>query len=114
MSQNQTFTAEGAAVVTVEQVRVRFGLRSRKAAFALVRKMRHVSQGREVWTTEEYLAEWLAANTLPQMNWPPNGMDIDPLELTAKTLAMQVIGEWTKRGIVILQGERMKGAEKGF
>jgi hypothetical protein len=81
-----------AAILNVDQVRVRLGLSSRNVARRVMREMRHKRRGRDVWTTEEWLAEWLADGT-KAMRDPLARQDMDPLEGAVKRMAREMIGE---------------------
>lgn len=86
----------GAGILTVAQVRERLGLRSNKAARAVMREIEHRERGRELWTTEAALARWMAAGT-QAMREPLPLQDMDPLEAVAKRLALQMVGELLPR-----------------
>lgn len=87
--------------ITPEQLaeRLDIGLRS---AYALIREMRHTTHGRQVWTTEEWLAEWLAAESVPSMNWPKPGQSYDPLEEVLVGRVVQMVGELAARGKIMV------------
>ena len=63
--------------ISVEELARRFK-RGNRWATARMREMRHSCVGGQLFTTEEWLAEWLAAESVPQTNWPKQ--NLDPLE----------------------------------
>lgn len=82
--------------VTVAEMAARFGKSTRWSA-ATMRKMRHVpGTARSMFTTEEWLAEWLAAESVPQRNWPKR--NLDPLEEAVCSRVIEVIGDLTRIG----------------
>lgn len=83
---------DGAAIITAEQLRARLGLSSSNVARRVMREMRHKRRGRDCWTTEEWLAEWLA-NSTKALRDPLAKQDMDPLEAVAKRLAREMVGE---------------------
>lgn len=84
-------------VITVAQLAERFGRPfAMRWAKALMRKVRHVEEGGELFTTEEWLAEWLAAECVPQQNWPKQ--NLDPLEEAVSSRVIQLIGELARTG----------------
>lgn len=83
--------------IGIEALGARFGRGSRFGA-ALMRQMRHVRMGRELFTTEEWLAEWLAAKSVPQTNWPK--ANLDPLEEAVCSRVIQLIGDLARRGVI--------------
>lgn len=85
------------AVITPDEMarRLKIGIR---AAYTVIRKMRHKSLHGHIWTTEEWFAEWLAAETVPQMNWPTPGQRYDPLEEVIIGRVVQMVGELAARG----------------
>ena len=84
--------------ITVAQLAARFGKSTRWAA-AFMRRMRHFpGSARTMFTTEEWLAEWVAAKSLPALNWPPFGEQLDPLEEAVCSRAIQLVGELAARG----------------
>lgn len=84
------------APISARGLGARFG-RSVRWGTERMREMRHVRIGRELFTTEEWLAEFIAARSIPQTNWPPS-TNMDPLEETVKSVALQVIGELARVG----------------
>lgn len=83
--------------IDVECLGARFNLGSRGGA-ALMRRMRHVRVGRALFTTEEWLAEWLAAEAVPQQNWPKQ--NLDPLEEAVNSRLIQLVGELARSGMI--------------
>ena len=66
-------------VITVDDLQRRFGLLTRRRAMALLRRMDHVEDGRDLFTTEGHLAAWLAARVVPGLD-RPKAVRYDPLE----------------------------------
>lgn len=88
-------------IIDVPELARRFG-KSTRWATKVMRRMRHVPCGRQLFTTEEWLAEWLAARSVPQMNWPQN--NYDPLEEVVGSRLIQLVGELARTGkIRVLQ-----------
>ena len=83
--------------IDIEMLGARFGKGSRFGA-SLMRQMRHVRAGRALFTTEEWLAEWLAAKAVPQTNWPK--ANLDPLEEAVCSRVIQMVGELARRGVI--------------
>lgn len=95
--------AAKAAVVSLDTLRVRFGLRSRRAARALMRKMRHVSENTsrgEIWTTEAWIAEWLAARCVQGLDKAAARATYDPLEEAVIERTVRLVGELARRGVI--------------
>jgi hypothetical protein len=93
-------SAPGPQPITVAELRSRFpDLRSNRAARALMRRMRHVARGRDLWTTEEWLAGWLMAESMPGIH-PPVRRSLDPLQAAVDERAAAVIVELVRRGIL--------------
>lgn len=74
----------------------RFGKSNRWAA-KLLRRMRHVP-GREPFTTEEWLAEWLAAKSIPQQTWIERSVTIDPLDAFVMRKCVELVGNLARAG----------------
>jgi hypothetical protein len=89
----------GAEIITVGQLASRLDISSRRAA-ALMRKMRHVQIKQRLWTTEGWLAEWLAAESIPAQNWPPKGQRYDPLEVAVNERVLDLIRRMADAGAV--------------
>jgi len=87
------------APISVEQFGERFDLGPRAAA-GLIRKMRHVEQGKHLWTTEEWLAQWAAAKSVPAQNWPPDDVVYDPLEEAVISRVIAMIGRLAAEGTI--------------
>jgi hypothetical protein len=91
-------------VITVEQLAARFGYSTNamgrqegmRWAKGLMRKLRHVEESGQLFTTEEWLAEWLAAEAMPQQNWPQQ--NLDPLEEAVCSRVMQLLGSLAAQG----------------
>lgn len=71
-------------------------LRGTRWAAAQMRRMRHVVMGGEMFTTEEWLAEWLAAESIPQTNWPLR--DYDPVDEMILSRVIQLMGALAAQG----------------
>ncbi len=84
--------------VTVGQLRERFGLPSNRRAIGLLKRMRHLREGRDYFTTEEWLAEYVASQAVPSMDWPTLAAPYDPLEEAVIARVVQLIGELAARG----------------
>lgn len=99
-----------AALITVEQLAARFGRPMNvfgrqtglRWAARRMRQMRHVETAGELFTTEEWLAEWLAAEAVPQVNWPKQ--NLDPLEEAVSSRVIQLIGELARSGKIRVVG----------
>lgn len=89
--------------ISVAQLGKRFGKGNRWAA-AVMRRMRHVHSGRDLFTTEEWLAEFLAAQSVPQQNWPQRSTVYDPLEEVVSSRVIQLVGELARAGKIRVQG----------
>src|SRR5215471_12780304 len=85
--------------VGVEELRARFGLRSNRAARGLMRRMAHLSEGRQMWTTEEWLAEWTARAKCHGALYQP-AQNLDPLEEAVVERVVRLVGELAARGTV--------------
>ena len=81
--------------ISVLELAARFKRGNRWAA-ALMRQMRHMKTGGQMFTTEEWLAEYLAAESIPQRNWPKQ--NLDPLEEAVCSRVIEVIGDLTRLG----------------
>jgi hypothetical protein len=90
----------GAQPISVEALAARFKRGTRWAA-ARIRQMRHVQTGGDLFTTEEWLAEWLAANSVPQANWPVH--NYDPLEEIVCSRVIQMVGELARDGKIAVK-----------
>lgn len=97
----------GPQLLSVADLAARFKRGTRWAA-ARMAEMRHVVTGGRLFTTEEWLAEWLAAESVPQKNWPK--ANYDPLEEVVDSRAIQVIGAWFARGWVKFDEAKMAEA----
>ncbi len=86
--------------ISVEQFAARFS-KGKRWARARMRRMRHVNDGSDMFTTEEWLAEWLAAESVPQQNWPVH--NYDPIEEVILSRAIQVIGALARTGAITVQ-----------
>jgi hypothetical protein len=81
--------------ISVAELAKRFQ-RGTRWASARMRQMRHMKTGGQMFTTEEWLAEWLAAESIPQQNWPKQ--NLDPLEEAVCSRVIEVIGDLTRLG----------------
>ena len=86
--------------ISVAQFAARFSKGTRWAR-ARMRQMRHVADGGDIYTTEEWLAEWLAAKSIPQQNWPLH--NYDPLEEMVCSRVIQMIGALAREGALKVQ-----------
>lgn len=89
-------------LVGVRELRERFGLGPRRAR-RLICRMRHVADGSEVWTTEGWLAEWLASQALPGSDWPAVDRDREPVDEDVVQRAVELVGVLAERGSVIVK-----------
>lgn len=94
--------------ISVEMLRGRFSLKSNRGAAALMRRMRHVTTGGRLYTTEGWLAEWLAAEAVPAMNWPPKHVVYDPLDECVNSMVLKVIGHLADLGAIKVVGSERK------
>lgn len=83
--------------ITLEVFQRMFALPSRRRAKALMRRMRHIEERREIYTTHEWLAEWLAARALPGMDRPAV-LSYNPLEEAVLDRAVALVGSMVARG----------------
>ncbi len=82
-------------ILSVHDLAERFNRGPRWAALRM-REMRHMSAGGEMFTTEEWLAEWLAAKSVPQANWPKQ--NLDPLEEAVCSRVIALVGDLARAG----------------
>ena len=82
-------------MITVPMLAKRFN-RGTRWATARMREMRHLEESGALFTTEEWLMEWLVAESIPQTNWPKQ--NLDPLEEAVCSRVIQVIGELAAKG----------------
>ena len=89
--------------ITLDAFQRMFALPSRRGAKALMRRMRHIEEnrGRELYTTHEWLAEWLAARTLPGMDRPAV-LSYNPLEDAVLQRAVTLISSMVARGELVV------------
>lgn len=90
------------AVVTTTELHRRFypADPTMRRACSLMRQMRHVTRKGETWTTEAWLAEWLAAEALPEMNWPPKDPVYDPLEECVAQRVLALVRKLAEDGLI--------------
>lgn len=81
--------------ITVPELAARFKRGNRWAA-AFMRRLRHVGHGAGMFTTEEWLAEYVAAESVPAANWPRS--NYDPLEEEVDSRVIQLIGKLAAAG----------------
>jgi len=82
-------------MLSVADVAARFRRGNRWAA-ARMREMRHSVIGGELFTCEEWLAEWVTANAIPATNWPKQ--NLDPLEEAVCSRVIQIMGDLAAAG----------------
>lgn len=82
-------------------MRERFGLGPRRARKLLL-SMRHLSDGKDLWTTEAWLAEWLAARAVPGLGpaWPDPERTREPVDADVIARALELVGALAERGAV--------------
>lgn len=84
--------------ITVPELAARFK-RGHRWAAKVMRRMRHVGNTADnMFTTEEWLAVWLAAKSIPALNWPPPGEMLDPLEEAVQSRVLQLVGALARAG----------------
>lgn len=85
--------------ITLDAFQRMFALPSRRRAKNLMRRMRHIEEnrGRELYTTHEWLAAWLAARALPGMDRPAV-LSYNPLEDAVLQRAVSLISSMAARG----------------
>ena len=86
-----------ARVVTLEDLRRRFGKPTVRSAKKLLRQMRHVQDGMALYTTEAWLAEFLAARAVPAVQ-PKKAPSYNPLEEAVISRAVALVREMVARG----------------
>lgn len=91
----------GVRLLDVHDLAERFGRGARWAAIRM-REMRHTTIGSELFTTEEWLAEWLAAESVPQTNWPKQ--NLDPLEEAVCSRVIALVGDLARAGRIKVVG----------
>lgn len=82
-------------MITVPMLAKRFN-RGTRWATARMREMRHLNAGGELFSTEEWLAEWLVAKSVPATNWPKQ--NLDPLEEAVCSRVIQIMGDLAAAG----------------
>jgi len=94
------------ATITLAELRRRFfpADDNNRRACALMREMRHVERGGDMWTTEGWLAEWMTAEALPAMNWPPKGAVYDPLEECVAARVIAIVRKLAEQGAIQVVG----------
>ena len=89
--------------VTVAQMAARFGKSTRWAA-AVMRRMRHVpGPTRSMFTTEQWLAEWVAMKAIPSQSWPGKSVTYDPLEEVVNSRVIQLVGALAGAGKIVVR-----------
>jgi len=84
--------------LSIEQLQMRFNLRSGRAACALMRRMKHVREGKRMWTTEGWVAEWLATRAIPSTDLPTKAVNFDPLRRLVVDEVVSLIGTLAEEG----------------
>ncbi len=79
--------------LTAADIAQRFGIKLSKA-HRVMRGLPHVKIGRDLFTTEELLAGWMAAN----VKNPPRPQNFDPLMQAAHQIAVYVVEELVRAG----------------
>lgn len=93
--------SEAATMLSVADLARRFGKGTRWAARRM-REMTHRRVGTELFTTEEWLAEWLAADAVRPKNWPP-GRLAESSDAFVCERVIEVIGDLARRGLIIVK-----------
>lgn len=83
--------------ITLDAFQRMFALPSRRGAKALMRRMRHIEERREIYTTHEWLAAWLVTRALPGMDRPAV-LSYNPLEEAVLQRAVALISSMVARG----------------
>lgn len=83
--------------ITLDVFQRMFALPSRRRAKNLMRRMRHIEERREIYTTHEWLAAWLATRALPGMDRPAV-LHYNPLEDAVLQRAVALISSMAARG----------------
>lgn len=83
--------------ITLEVFQRMFALPSRRRAKNLMRRMRHIEERREIYTTHEWLAAWLATRALPGMDRPAV-LSYNPLEEAVIERTIAVVTAMVARG----------------
>jgi hypothetical protein len=89
----------GPQIIGVREMRERFALGPRRAR-ALLRRMKHLCEGRDIWTTEQWLAEWCASQAVPGKDWPDFNRDREPIDEDVVQRAVELVGKLAERGAV--------------
>ena len=91
--------AEQVRPIGIAEMRGRFGLGPRRAR-SLLRKMRHLREGRDLFTTEAWLAEYVAANAVQAAGpkWPDPKRDREPVDEDVVKRAVELIGALAGQG----------------
>ena len=98
----QLSTFNPGAVLGLRELRERFGMGPRRAR-GLMRRMRHLREGRDLFTTEAWLAEYVAAAALPGSHWPATDRDREPVDEDVVKRAVELIGVLAGRGQIKVQ-----------
>lgn len=86
--------------ISVAGLARRFGKSNRWAA-KLMRQMQHVP-GREPFTTEQWLAEWMAEKSIPRQSWINKSTNLDPLDAFAMRKAVELLGTMARKGQIMI------------
>lgn len=90
----------------------RFNIGTRRARH-LLRRMNHLCDGRDMWTTEAWLAEWAASQAIPGRDWPQLNRDREPIDEDVVQRAIELIGMMADRGIIHVHDTGTKPKEEG-
>lgn len=85
--------------ISVDGLARRFGKSNRWAA-KLMRQMQHIP-GREPFTTEQWLAEWMAEKSIPRQSWINKSTNIDPLDDFMMRKVVEMIGTLARKGMIM-------------
>ena len=93
------------APITLAQFQSRFfpSDKGTRRARWLMRQMRHVKARGEMWTTEQWVAAWLAEKEVRRMP-APKAVNYDPLEEAVIERAVRLISDLAGRGVIKVQG----------
>lgn len=108
IADSQTPIAERPVVILgVAEMRGRFSGLGPRAARALIKRMPHIAEGRQVWTTEAHLAEYLAARAIPGSQWPATDRQREPVDEDVVRRAVELIGVLCQRGVFEVKSDEI-------
>lgn len=93
---------DGQQMITVDELARRFG-KSRQWAGRFIRRIRHVKDGANVWTTEEWLAEWMAEKSIAPEVSRKMTLNLDPLDAFIMAKTVELVGNLARAGKLRVQ-----------